>query len=69
MQQPNARLCYSVEQAIDVTGLSRKGIYQVINSGELRSYKVGKRRFISHDAIIEFVRQREAASEPMRAAG
>ncbi len=54
-----APLSYTVEHFLAVTGLNRKGFYSLVASGELRTFKVGRRRMISHDAAREFIAKRE----------
>lgn len=47
------RIAYSIEEAISALRISKKTIYQLINRGTLRTYKVGRRRYCSHSAILE----------------
>ena len=57
-------ITHSVNGATKRLGFgSRQTTYNAINDGSLRSYKVGKRRFISEEACIEFVRAREAETQ------
>ena len=53
------RLSYSVEEFMFATGYSRRKTYAAIASGDLRSFKDGKRRMISADAAREFIARRE----------
>ena len=49
----------------------RQSVYDAINSGELRSYKVKNRRYVSEQACLDFIRAREAeerAQEVLRRA-
>lgn len=39
-------LSVSVEEAARLTSHSRSGIYEVIASGELKAFKIGRRRLI-----------------------
>ncbi|MCK9691879.1 helix-turn-helix domain-containing protein [Pseudomonas syringae] len=39
-------LSVSVEEAARIVGYSRSGIYEVIAKGELKAFKLGKRRLI-----------------------
>ena len=39
-------LSVGVEDAAHLTGYSRSGIYEVIASGELKAFKLGRRRLI-----------------------
>jgi len=54
----------SVPEVMSSTGLSRQTVYREINSGRLRSFKVGKRRLVSPAALADWVRrlEREAAA-------
>jgi excisionase family DNA binding protein len=50
------RNLYSIEEARELLGgVSRNSIYRVLNSGDLPSVVIGCRRFISADAIEEFI--------------
>lgn len=53
------RLAYRVEKAADAIGAPRTAIYAAIASGNLRSYKVGRGRYVSADALREFIANRE----------
>ena len=46
---------------------SRQTVYNEINAGRLRSYKVGRRRFISEEALVEYIRAREAETQEVAA--
>jgi excisionase family DNA binding protein len=41
-------------------GLGRTKIYELITSGELRTVKIGRRRFVPASAIEEYVARLEA---------
>lgn len=49
------KLSYTVPQLTAATGLTRNRIYAAIATGDLRSFKVGKRRMISDEAVREFI--------------
>lgn len=36
--------------------------YELINSGELRSVTIGRRRLVSEDALVEFIARLEAGT-------
>lgn len=40
--QPVTRIAYSPTEAAQVLGITRASIYNMINRGELRRYKVGR---------------------------
>lgn len=46
---------YRVEEAAEALRLTRDAIYELIRSGQLRSFKVGRRRLIPIDALAEYV--------------
>lgn len=48
-------LAYSVEQALEIIPVSRTRLYAAIGSGELRTFKDGRRRLVSVRALEEFV--------------
>lgn len=58
---------FSIEDAIAALRTSRRTIYDLINRGELRSYTVGKRRYVTAAAIGEFIAAREATTAAERA--
>jgi len=41
-----APLAVSVEDAARVVGYSRSGVYELISSGDLKAFKLGRRRLI-----------------------
>lgn len=43
-------------------GLGRTKVFELIRSGELRSFAVGTRRLVSESAIADFIAKREAES-------
>ncbi|MBT5212888.1 helix-turn-helix domain-containing protein [bacterium] len=53
---------YSVSDLIQLLRIGRGGVYAAINSGELKTYKVGKRRFASPQAVDDYVALCEKAA-------
>jgi excisionase family DNA binding protein len=59
----------SIKDIVARTGLSRSTVYEEMDSGRLRSVKVGRRRLIPESALIEYIDDligtttREAGSE------
>ena len=43
-------------------GISNAVFYRLINEDQLRTFKVGRRRLVSSDAIRDFIRDRESAA-------
>lgn len=62
LDDPN-RLAYSIPGTCEALGgVSRQFLYDLINSGRLKSFRVGARRFVSRQAILDFIADAEAAS-------
>ena len=54
-------IAHSIDRATERLGWkSRQTTYNEINEGRLRSYKVGRRRFVSEEACVEYIHAREA---------
>ena len=56
-----ARLAYRPEEAAQLLGIGRSYAFELFATGELRSFKVGRRRLVSAEALVEFIRERECA--------
>lgn len=57
------RQAFTIDAATEVMGLSRPTIYREIQAGRLRTFHVGRRRYVSADAIREYIAAREAESQ------
>jgi excisionase family DNA binding protein len=51
------RLAYSVDEAAQITGLSRDLLYEQMRTGRLRYVKVGRRRIITRQDLDAFLAQ------------
>lgn len=49
------RLAWSVEEAAEILGISRRTIYELLRAGTLRSVKIGSRRLIRQSDLEEFL--------------
>jgi excisionase family DNA binding protein len=59
------RLLYSVEEAADLLGIGRTFMFRLLATGEIDSFKIGKRRKVPRDALdgyIERLRSEQAAA-------
>jgi len=56
---PTERLAYSVDEAAQLTGLSRDLLYDEMRRGNLRYLKVGRRRLIRRQHLEEFLKLAE----------
>lgn len=55
------KLAYSVEDAADLIGISRRTIYELIRTRELGSVKIGTRRLIRQADLVSYLESLEAA--------
>jgi excisionase family DNA binding protein len=49
-----SKLCYSPAESAQQLGICKGHIYKYLESGELRSFKLGQRRLINREALDEF---------------
>jgi hypothetical protein len=49
-------LAYSIQQLVEITGLSRTLLYLEMRRGTLRARKCGSRTFVLHEDLIVFLR-------------
>ena len=54
-------VAYDVAEVLRRLGVTRPTIYRFLNSGELRSFRLGTRRLVSAEALADFIRTREDA--------
>ena len=68
MQDHLIKRGYSVDEVIEMYGVSRQTIYNEINNGNLKTFKVGRRRLVSQGSLEEWeVMLEEKASERLKA--
>lgn len=60
--EPTEKLAFSVEEAMTALDLSRQKFYDEINAGRIRTYRVGKRRLVCRQALLDYIREREEES-------
>jgi excisionase family DNA binding protein len=53
----------NMAETAKLLGIGHQKLYDLINSGALRTYTVGRRRYCSGEAILEFIREREAEAK------
>jgi excisionase family DNA binding protein len=56
------RLAYGPDEAARVMGMSRDTLERAIQRGAIKSWTVGRRRFVSAEELRRFMAEREAAS-------
>jgi excisionase family DNA binding protein len=63
----DSRVLYSIKEArVLLGGISQTTVYALLRTGELASVVIGCRRFISKDAISEFVKRATITDGPVR---
>jgi excisionase family DNA binding protein len=63
------RFLYSLDQASEALGgLGKTTIFELIKTGALKVVRIGRRTFISQNALTEFVSANELKSEVSNAA-
>ena len=61
-KQTRPSRAYSIREVLDgPLPVARPTLYELINSGQLRTFKVGRRRFVTDTALSEFFERREQA--------
>jgi excisionase family DNA binding protein len=61
--QPDGKLCYPVEAAAEVIGISSRRLWDLIRDKKIKSFKAEGRRLISRTALETYVTEREAAGD------
>ena len=56
------RLTYTIPEAAQAIGIGKSMLYGLINDGELRTIRLGKRVLIPRDSILELLGMAAAAS-------
>lgn len=59
IQPDNNILMLSTYDAMALLGVSRQGLYNLINQGRLRSIKIGSHRKFTKAALLDFVKKAE----------
>lgn len=63
------QLTYTMTEAAEALGIGHQKLYDEINAGRLRTYRVGRRRYASAEAVHDYIRDREReAAEHMAVA-
>lgn len=62
------RIAYKVPDAAEQLGVSKSTMWRLVRSGEVKSFLIGNCRRISHDTLVELVRQKDEDSATAQAA-
>ncbi|MCF7979734.1 MAG: helix-turn-helix domain-containing protein [Chromatiaceae bacterium] len=55
-------IALSIEEVGKATGLGRTALYKEMQEGRLRSYKIGRRRFVAPEALQEWAHAHQSAA-------
>lgn len=56
------RLAYPIPESAHLLGISPRGVYRLIESGDLRTVTLGRRRLVPADELVRLTRPAEAAA-------
>ena len=54
-EQRPLKLAYRIDEIQEVSGIGRTKTYELIKQGKLRSIKVGRRRLVLADSLVELL--------------
>ena len=55
--EKDLRLTYKVEELAPILGIGRNSAYELVRSGQIRSFRVGRAYRVPKDAVEEFLRK------------
>lgn len=58
----NERLAYPIPESAHLLGISPRGVYRLIEAGELRTVTLGRRRLVPAQELDRLVRPQECAA-------
>ena len=61
------KLAYPISEAAELIGIGYVKCYELISSGELETFRVGRRRLCSAAAIQRYIERQEAAERQTKA--
>ena len=61
---PGGQVVYSVEEAAKLLGIGRTLMYQLVTSGEIDSFKIGRKRRVPGGAIDGYIKRLRAGQSP-----
>ncbi len=61
-QEATERVSGPLKWCHEVTGLGMTGLREAVASGELKHFKQGRKIFVTREALMAFVRNREATA-------
>ena len=61
---PAARFAYSVVDAAGMIGIGRSTMYDLINTGQINTVSIGRRRLVTEAALVAFLARLSAEADP-----
>ncbi len=55
--EKDLRLTYKVEELAPILGIGRNSAYELVRSGQIRSFRVGRSYRVPKNAVEEFLRK------------
>ena len=49
------KIAYDLKEVMELTSLRRSALYEVLNDGRLEARKLGRRTFVTRDALQRFM--------------
>lgn len=59
----NKKHAWSIPGSAETIGVTISTLYKEIGSGKLRTFKIGRRRLVSDEALKQYIADREAEPE------
>jgi excisionase family DNA binding protein len=61
-------IAYRPSEALQVFPIGRSALYELLRTGEVQSFRVGRARFIPRESLLEFMGRRLAEEQSQEAA-
>lgn len=60
-------ISYTIPDGARAIGLGRTSFFNLLKRGEIRTFRIGSRRFVSRAELVRFVAEREAQASEVAA--
>jgi excisionase family DNA binding protein len=62
-RQSDSYLALSIDRALEMSGLRRSKLYQLVANGELIKIKVGRRTLIDYQSLVAFLERNRVEAQ------
>lgn len=62
-------IAYRPAEALQVFPIGRSALYELLRTGEVESFRVGRARFIPRQSLLDFMERQLAGERELEAAG